>query len=205
MLHASSRLIEPEGDENRPMDMAINFDKYLLIKIQDRDELIFEELHLKYSERLFYSAIKMTKNESDADDLVQESFIRAYRSAHNFEGKSSIYTWLYGIMRHVQLDRWRKVKRSPQLTDFSEIDIEDDSEQEGGTRIEVVQNEVSRLKDDAREVIRLFYFEELSVEEIAQKLGCAPGTIKSRLFNARKKLKTKQNLRSLMGREPANE
>jgi RNA polymerase sigma-70 factor (ECF subfamily) len=182
------------------MDMPSKFDRYLLIKIQDQDEDVFEELSFKYRDRLYRSAVAMTRSESDADDLVQETFVRAYRCAPRFEGKSAIYTWLYGIMRNVQLDRWRKVKRDPMLTDFSDFDVEDESGFEGGTKIEVVHQEVSTLADSSREVIRLFYFDELSVEEIAEKLNCAEGTIKSRLFHARKKLKDKKNLQDLMGR-----
>ena len=146
------------------------------------------------------AAFAMTKSESDADDLVQEAFVRAYGAAPKFEGKSAIYTWLYGIMRNIQLDRWRRKKREPMLTDFSEFDIEDEIQEEEPTRIEVIKKEVSDLDEQASQVIRLHYFDELSVEEIAIKLDLAQGTVKSRLFHARKKLKGKKDLVDAMNK-----
>lgn len=181
--------------------MTVKFDRYLLIKIQDQDPDIFEELSYKYRERLMRAAYGMVKSEADADDLVQEAFVRAYNAAPRFEGKSAIYTWIYGIMRNVQLDRWRRKKREPMLTDFSEFDIEDECFVEESTRVDVVKREIAGLDEAAHEVIKLHYFDDLSVDEIAEKLGLAAGTVKSRLFHARKKLKDKKSLRDVMGEE----
>ena len=179
--------------------MEASFDKYLLIKIQDQDADVFEELLYKYKDRLMRAAFCMTHSESDADDLVQETFVRSYKAAPTFEGHSAIYTWLYGIMRNVQLDRWRKKKHEPILTDFSEFDVIDESGPEGITRIEVVQKEVALLGESSEEVVRLHYFSELSVEEISVRLNIPVGTVKSRLFHARKKLKDKKSLKDLLG------
>jgi RNA polymerase sigma-70 factor (ECF subfamily) len=180
--------------------MTANFDRFLLIKIQDQDSEVFDELSYKYRERLMRAAFAMTKSESDADDLVQEAFVRAYGAAPKFEGKSAIYTWLYGIMRNIQLDRWRRKKLEPMLTDFSEFDIEDEIVAEEPTRIEVIKQEVCDLDEQASQVIRLHYFDELSVEDIAIKLDLAQGTVKSRLFHARKKLKGKKKLVDAMNK-----
>jgi RNA polymerase sigma-70 factor, ECF subfamily len=179
--------------------MNVSFDRYLLIKIQDQDADVFEDLSYKYRDRLMRAAYCMTHSESDADDLVQETFVRAYKAAPKFEGKSAIYTWFYGIMRNVQLDRWRKKKHDPLLTDFSEFDVIDESGPEGITRIEIIQKEVGLLGESSEEVVRLHYFEECSVEEIASRLNIPIGTVKSRLFHARKKLKEKKSLRELLG------
>jgi RNA polymerase sigma-70 factor (ECF subfamily) len=111
-----------------------------------------------------------------------------------------MYTWLYGIMRNIQLDRWRRKKREPMLTDFSEFDIEDEPMEEEPTRIEVIKQEVSDLDEQASQVIKLHYFDELSVEDIAKKLDLAQGTVKSRLFHARKKLKSKKKLVDVMNK-----
>jgi RNA polymerase sigma-70 factor (ECF subfamily) len=179
--------------------MTAHFDRYLLIKIQEQDAEIFDELSYKYRDRLLRAAFGMTKSESDADDLVQEAFVRAYSAAPKFQGKSAIYTWLYGIMRNIQLDRWRRKKREPMLTDFSDFDIEDDSFEEESTRVDVIKQEIKGLDPTASEVIELHYFKEMSVEDIAKKLGLAQGTVKSRLFHARKKLKDKKSLQDVMG------
>ena len=180
--------------------MTATFDRFLLIKIQDQDSEVFDELSLKYRDRLMRSAFAMTKSESDADDLTQETFVRAYGAAPKFEGNSAIYTWLYGIMRNIQLDRWRRKKREPMLTDFSDFDIEDDMPEEEPTRIEVIKQEVADLDEQASQVIKLHYFDDMSVEDIAIKLDLAQGTVKSRLFHARKKLKGKKKLVDVMNK-----
>lgn len=182
--------------------MDPSFDRFLLIKIQDQDPDVFEELSFRYRDRLLRAAMGMCRNEVDAEDLVQETMVRAYQGAPKFEGKSALYTWLYGIMRFVQMDRWRKKKKDHVLTDFSEMDVIDPMSEEGNTKIEVIQHEVSQLDDASNEVIRLYYFDKLSVDEMSEKLGLAKGTVKSRLFHARKKLKAKKSLMDLMGIDP---
>jgi len=168
-------------------------------KIQNKDPEVFEELLRLMGSRLLRAAFCMARDEADAEDLVQETFMRAYNSAERFQGKSAIYTWLYGIMRNVHLDRLRKKMKTPKHANVEDVEVVDPRKFREDTKVEVIRHEMNQLDRDTAEVIKMRYFDKLSVDEISKKLNVAPGTVKSRLFHARNKLKERKNLIDLMG------
>lgn len=140
-------------------------------------------------ERLFRSAFLLCGHEADAKDLVQETFLQATRSASQFRGQSSVYTWLHGILlnltRHYHRDRKRAVfepvaPESEQLVEsapvFSQADV--------SASASALREALAKLSNVHREVVVLRYFENLKINEIATTLGIAQGTVKSRLHYA---------------------
>lgn len=174
-------------------------EKTLILKIQDKDPEVFERILRSFGPRLLRAAFCMSGDQSDAEDLIQETFMRAFNSAEKFQGKSAVYTWLYGIMRNVHLDRLRKKMKTPKHANVEDVEVVDTRKFREDTKIEVIRHEMNQLDRDTAEVIKMRYFDKLSVEEIAEKLGLASGTVKSRLFHARNKLKERKNLMDLMG------
>lgn len=179
--------------------MSSNSEKTLILKIQGKDPEVFERLLRSFGPRLLRAAFCMSGDQTDAEDLIQETFMRAFNSAERFQGKSAVYTWLYGIMRNVHLDRLRKKMKTPKHANVEDVEVVDKRKFREDTKVEVIRHEMNQLDRSTAEVIKMRYFDKLSVEEIAEKLGVASGTVKSRLFHARNKLKEKKNLMDLMG------
>jgi len=179
--------------------MSADTEKTLILRIQEKNPDAFEELLRNFGSRLLRAAFCMSGNQTDAEDLIQETFMRAFNAANQFEGKSAIYTWLYGIMRNVHLDRLRKKMRSPKHGNLEDVEVIDSRKFREDTKVEVIRHEMGQLDRGTAEVIKMRYFDKLSIEEIGEKLGLAPGTVKSRLFHARNKLKERKNLIDLMG------
>ncbi len=128
----------------------------------------------------------------DPDDLLQETFLKAYRSVDGFEGKSGFYTWLYSIARNLAIDEFRKLKhekkRSAVPVDEFEIDadqFESDSERE---EILLLRKAISELPEILRSVTVMKAIDGLSYPEISEITGVNIQTLKNRMFRARKEL-----------------
>jgi len=161
----------------------------------------FQELVEHYYDRLFRAALFMSGDRETAEELVQESFLAAGESLNTFEERSSVYTWLYGIL----LNKFRKWLRE-QGGALSLQQITERSDGEGDAALlaaegvqplqqlerreiaEQVQNAIRQLPPHHRSVLTLRYLEELSYEEISTMLGCSIGTVKSRIHYALKKV-----------------
>ncbi len=160
----------------------------------------FETLVRRYSERAHRAAYRVVRDPHQAEDIVQEAFIKVYRSLRTFESRSSFYTWLYRIVVNLALDRRRRERRGPALewddTVARQIDPRAlapvDQNPELASRREEVRRVVARgvqeLPDGQREVLLLREVEGLSYEEIAQTMRISKGTVMSRLHYARKKM-----------------
>ncbi len=130
----------------------------------------------------------MQGNETEAQDLVQETFLEAIRSIHRFQGRSTIYTWLHAIL----LNLTRRSRRHRQRLVYDEELIngeispanENPNSLDTGTAASALGNALNRLSDAHREVIVLRYYEELKIHEIATSLDISVGTVKSRLHYA---------------------
>lgn len=144
-----------------------------------------------YAARL-YRAAALLSSEAEAADLCQEVFLVAARKHAAFDGRSAPYTWLYGILRNLIRDRRKRYARrglrlvpAPETAPPSDPEVELSASQQR----ERVRRAVSTLPERHREVITLYYLEELAIAEVAQRLGAPIGTVKSRLFQARAALK----------------
>lgn len=150
----------------------------------------FEQLDALYS-----AALRMTRNRSDAEDLVQEVYLRAYRRFHQFEERSSLKAWMFTILRNTFISQYRKNGRQPATISLDDLtQVPSDGRPNDHTRgTEVLHDDLhaalDRLSDGSRTVLLLAYAEGLKYREIAQVMNCPLGTVMSRLFRARKQLR----------------
>jgi RNA polymerase sigma-70 factor (ECF subfamily) len=142
----------------------------------------------------------LVRNPAEAEDLVQETYLRAIQAFERLRPNSNLKSWLFTILRNIRLNQVRDGLSKPRIVEMDEPtegprEFEDKSSKDRPflyvTKVKqsVVRKAIEALPDAYREVIILREFEELSYEEIAQVLDCPPGTVMSRLSRARKKLK----------------
>jgi len=140
--------------------------------------------------RVHRAALVLTGNPWDADDLAQETFLILARQAHGFEGRSSLYTWLYGVLLNLERRRQRRdgVRRR-KLRVLWDNQAAEERTTEVETPLEAAEwksslwAQVARLPDGQRQALVLRFSEHLSYEEIATVLDCPLGTVKSRIFH----------------------
>ena len=161
----------------------------------------FEREALPHLDSLYRVALRLTGNAAEADDLVQETMLKAYRAWHQFEKGSNAKGWLLTILRHAFINEYRRRTRHPETVDLDAIepssvfaDVQDEDPQ--GTFFDrIVDDEVLRavdqLPEQFRETVVLSDVEGLSYDEIARILEVPVGTVKSRLFRARRMLQGK--------------
>jgi len=149
-------------------------------------------------------AYKMTSNQLDADDLLQETYLRAFRFFHKFEKGTNCKAWLFRIMKNLFINKYRKNQKEPGKVDYGEIENFFDnirSEKIDSTDLQQkvfsnlldddVTNALNSLQDDFKTVVILCDLEGLSYEEIADFVQCPIGTVRSRLHRGRKMLQEK--------------
>lgn len=169
--------------------------------VLDGDVDEFERLVNEYQRNVYNLALRMVGNPEDASDMSQEAFIKAYSSLADFRGDSKFSVWLYRIVSNVCLDFLRKRNRrqvvSLTVEDEDDGDVElDIADEESSPELllerkltrEAVRRGLDSLPHDMREILLLREIQGLSYDEIAQVLQIEAGTVKSRIFRARKKL-----------------
>jgi RNA polymerase sigma factor (sigma-70 family) len=140
-----------------------------------------------HGDRLLRSAYLLCGNDSEAQDLVQETFLQALKSAHRFRGQSAIYTWLYGILLNLNRHHWRRQKRvvlDENIALETPIDGAAEADADREFRATRLARALQTLSQEHREVIVLRFYENLKIHEIAAQTGMSAGTIKSRLHYA---------------------
>ncbi len=180
-------------------------DQELVARSQQGDMTAFDELVTRYRTKVYAMAFNMVRNESDAWDLSQDVFIKAWKALPKFENRSRFFTWLFRITHNVCYD-WLRSRRIQSAGEFDDsigpVGIEPGAltVPHGGqrpdhamTRGEVqqrIRDAIEELSPDHRSVILLKEIEGFSYQEIADTIGCSLGTVMSRLFYARKRLQT---------------
>lgn len=186
-----------------PADDAVH-DIELVRRCQAGDTRAFDSLVTKYRGRVYAMAYHLVQNETEAWDLAQEAFIKAWKALPGFKGDAAFYTWLFRITHNVAYDWLRKKKIRAEGNEF------DDSRADHGIAAgaetaphgapapdtalkqaelgQRIRQAIGQLSADHQQAILLREVEGLSYEEIAQAMQCSVGTIMSRLFYARKKL-----------------
>jgi len=155
---------------------------------------------LHYIDGLYGYAMALTRNQADAEDLVQETYFRAIRGAESLRAGSNVKSWLFTILRNIRLNQLRQQRTAPKFIELdagegkTDIAIETSPDPYahyvGKTERERVREAIQQLSSELREIILLREFEELTYREIANLLGCPIGTVMSRLARARSKLRT---------------
>ena len=180
-------------------------DRALVGRARNGDTDAFRRLVERHQRRAFALAVALVRDEADARELVQEAFIRVYRSLEGFEGGSSFYTWLYRIITNLSIDLLRRPGRQAAELDLDPQGAPENdaapspflSAVEDGDPMDVIrrreiaarlQSALDELPPYHRAVVILRELEGLSYEEMAQALGVSKGTVMSRLFHARQKL-----------------
>jgi len=158
----------------------------------------FEAELLPQLDSLYSLALRFTTDPSRAEDLVQDTVLKAFRSWRQFQPGSNIRSWLFTILRNTFLSNWRRRRREPILADLATaepcatIRAVDDDDPEGRFYARIVEAKVletiDTLPDHFRKVVVLSDVENLPYSEIAGLLGIPVGTVKSRVFRARRQL-----------------
>ena len=170
-------------------------------KVLKGDVNAFETLVLAYEKSVYNITLRMTGNSEDASDMTQEAFIKAYNSLQSFRGDSKFSVWIYRIATNVCLDFIRSRSRKPTVSlsvadkdgDEVELDVADESQSpeqllDRQMTRESVRRGLETLTPEYRQILLLREIQGLSYDEISQCLGLEVGTVKSRIFRARKKL-----------------
>jgi RNA polymerase sigma-70 factor (ECF subfamily) len=151
---------------------------------------------LGHLDALYNFALYLTRNPAEADDLVQETYLRAFRFSHRFEPGTHLRAWLFQIMRNTFLTFYRLRERETAIASdgvpdwdvpmFHDAPEEDSRATEAHTDLE---RAMRRLPEDFRTVLLLAEVEGLPLEEVAQVMACPVGTVKSRIFRAKERLR----------------
>jgi len=172
------------------MDAAA--DETLIGRIARGDRLAMETLYGRHHVRVYRFVLRLVRNEATAEDLISEVFLDVWRQAGRFEGRSTVSTWLLAIARFKALSALRR-RKGEELDDDMAAAIEDPSDDPGVAllkkeRSAALRNCLNGLSAEHREIIDLVYYHEKSVHEVAEIVGIPEGTVKTRMFHARKKL-----------------
>jgi RNA polymerase sigma-70 factor (ECF subfamily) len=153
----------------------------------------------EYVDALYSYALVLSRNRTEAEDLVQETCLRAIRAMERLRPDSNVKSWLFTILRNIWFNQLRQWRTAPEIV---ELDLDgtgpnnaiDTTKDPYATYVSNIEQEqvraaIQQLSDEFREIILLREYEELSYQEIATVLKCPPGTVMSRLARARSKLR----------------
>jgi len=170
-------------------DRETVYQQLLVVRSQRGDRQAMDELIAHWQQRLFYYVRRLVDQEADAWDVLQKTWLRVVRHLRSLKDPRAFPCWLYTTARNTAIDHGRirqnLVWQSDRLEDAAEPD--DDAQFETDDA-EAVHAAMVKLTPAHREVLTLFFLEDLSVEEIGQVVGAPQGTIKSRLHYARRAL-----------------
>jgi RNA polymerase sigma-70 factor (ECF subfamily) len=183
-----------------------DLDQELVLRVQQGDKSAFDLLVIKYQHKIVHLVNRYVKDPSEAQDVAQDTFIKAYRALGDFRGDSAFYTWLYRIA--INTAKNYLLSRSRRHFDY-EIDVQDAEQVENAPQLKdietpenllmneqivaVIKSAIERLPEEMRIAITLREFEGMSYEEIAEAMDCPIGTVRSRIFRAREAIDQKLN------------
>jgi RNA polymerase sigma-70 factor (ECF subfamily) len=180
-------------------DAEAQRDRALVRRLQDGDSGALDDLFRRHREAAYRIAYRLLGNAEDALDCVQESFIHVLRGIGSFRGQSSFKTWLFRIVTHAALDwrRCRAVRSSASLDAESSPEPAATGERRRSPTAEAVAADLKEAIDKAlmnvseknRVALVLYALEGMSYQEVAEALGISVGTVMSRIFNARQRLR----------------
>jgi RNA polymerase sigma-70 factor (ECF subfamily) len=175
----------------------INNDQLYINQIIEGDANAFSVLVERYKDLVFTLTLRMLKNREEAEEVSQDTFIKAYKSLSKFKGDSKFSTWIYKIAYRTSLDRIKKNKKyinDVEINEFTEhqlITIDNAlhslEEQEQNNAI---QDCIALLASEDSFLLTLYYFDDMSLEEISKTVGLTANNVKVKIFRSRKKLAT---------------
>ena len=170
-------------------------DNYLIESVVNGDTKAYAQLVNRYKDMVYTLAIRMMRNREEAEEVAQDTFIKVFSSLNKFKGNSKFSTWIYKVTYNTCLDRIKKNKKY--LNDvaidefiFNKLDAIDNALENmiKEEKSKCIKNCINKLPEDSSALLTLFYFEELSLEEISEIINVEVNTAKVKLFRARKKL-----------------
>ncbi|OEJ98942.1 RNA polymerase [Flavivirga aquatica] len=172
-------------------------DQYYINLIIKGNTNAFAVLLERYKGLVFTLTIRMLKNREEAEEVSQDTFIKVYKSLNKFKGDSKFSTWIYRIAYNTCLDRLKKTKKhlnDVAIDEFTESQLKtiDDAfdNLEKDERTQAIQDCIDLLPSNDSFLLTLYYFEEQSLEEIAEIVKSTSNNVKVKLFRSRKKLAT---------------
>jgi len=189
-------------------DININSDDSdIIASFNNGNEHSFNYLVLKYQKRIYWVIRRMVLDHDDADDIMQEVFVKLYKSIKNFRGDSSFYTYIYKIAVNYSLNHLKKQKNtSSRVKDLDEEsyrissnDSLQDEDYDIASRKAILEEAIKKLPEQQRAVFNLRFYDNLSYEEIAKILNKSVGGMKANYFHAVKKLKRLLKGKGMMG------
>ena len=182
-------MFEPGGAQGVPKNRMD--EGPLLLGLRNGNPAAWRELVESTGDRLFRAANLMCANHHDAEDVVQETYLRFAESLGRFQGRSTLYTWMYGILLNI-VRRRRHIASRFVVTDSppeaEAAKLEPGSAMDAGTTSQLLVTALQKLTPDHRDIMILRYYDQMTVEDIAATLGISTGTVKSRLFHARREM-----------------
>jgi len=189
---------------NSQIRASEQLDQDLVLRVQQGDKSAYDLLVIKYQHKIIQLVNRYIKDPSEAQDVAQEAFIKAYRALGNFRGESAFYTWLYRIA--INTAKNYLVSRARRNSDY-QVDIQDAEQIENAPQlqgmetpdrllsnqeiVETIKSAIENLPEEMRVAIMLREFEGLSYEEISVAMDCPVGTVRSRIFRAREAIDSK--------------
>ena len=177
-------------------------DRELIESSKNGDKKAFENLVKRYWKKAYFSALAFVRSPEDAMDLSQEAFIKTYRAISSFDTTRDFFPWFYTILKNLCLNHCRRSSKTVMRSvdemlekglDFKDPDHGPDRALETKETRRALWKALLSLDEEQREIIFLREFRELSYAEIAHLLGCPMGTVMSRLYYARKALRSRLN------------
>lgn len=184
--------------------LAPDVDQQLVERVQKGDKKAFDLLVLKYQHKVLAVVGRFVRDHSEAQDVAQEAFIKAYRALPNFRGDSAFYTWIYRIAINTAKNYLVARNRRPPASD---VDVDDAEYYSGNEAIHemntpernllrdelqaTIEQAFAELPPDLRTAVTLREIDGLSYEEIAEVMECPVGTVRSRIFRAREAIDRK--------------
>jgi len=175
--------------------MTTNEEHILIDAINNGDTRAYAQLVNRYKDLVYTLAVRMVKNREEAEEVAQDTFIKVFKSLNKFKGDSKFSTWIYRVAYNTCLDNIKKNKKhlnNVTIDEFTFNKLETiDNALDNIIKEEksvLIRKCINRLPEDSSALLTLFYFEELSLDEISKIINIEANTVKVKLFRARKKL-----------------
>ncbi|MGA9752108.1 MAG: sigma-70 family RNA polymerase sigma factor [Acidobacteriota bacterium] len=176
-----------------------------VLRFREGDESAFEALVLRHERQLYQIALRMLGSREDAMEAVQETFLRIFRSLKDFRGDAAFRTWAVGILLNLCRSRIVSTRERMRRREMALVKVDDEGEMSavdppdqrpdpeaaalGGELRQALEHALGRVSPEHREILILREIQGMEYEELGQALGCAHGTVKSRLCRARQALR----------------
>ncbi len=190
--HTTKRLIRSKLKVGKPLGMYSDEEIVRLLRNEDTLRKGFEALVNQYSEKLYWQVRRIVLIHDDANDVVQNAFIKAWMNIDSFMGKSKIFTWISRIAINEALDFARKKQKKEGISADEDMAVANrllaDEYFDGDLTQAQLEEAISRLPEVQRTVFRLRYFDEMKYADISAMLGTSEGALKASYHHAVKKI-----------------